>query len=187
VSLLSVASVVACVSVVVFASRPEVPTLGGTQGQVRVLRSGDDRLSGITAVDVLVDVAAADGQQCIVDRARAAGRAVVALRAARIEATVSDKAPSWFYSVLVDIHTTLVGASCVAAVSTELVAHVQGAPEADKLASPDRWGSLLIGPMSLLRENTLVTARPEEHDATVQKTVEAHVTTIATKIRAVNP
>jgi len=154
--------------------------------QVRIVLYGDDRLAGITEVDVVVTVAG-DTAACAVSRPALQTGATDTLRAARIRATVSEKASSWHYTVLVAVHKSSAGEGCASAVTTELVAQVEGFPEADKFAAPGAWGSILIGPMSLVRENDLVTSAPREHDAAVQAAARGQVTALAARIRRANP
>ena len=153
--------------------------------QVRVVRSGDDRLSGIDAVDVLV-TQTATGDGCALPIAALRKAAVDALGRAGLRATASEKARSWFHSIVIDVHTTLANAICASAVTTELVTEVEGIPDADRQRPPGTWGSLLRGYMPLVRETVLVTAPPASHDASVQTAVEAHAFTVAMKIRSVN-
>ncbi|HUE90274.1 MAG TPA: hypothetical protein VMO26_29680 [Vicinamibacterales bacterium] len=110
--------------------------------QVRVILSGDDRLAGIGAVDVVVTVIGDPTPQCAVSRPALQTGATDTLRAARIRATVSEKASSWHDTVMLNVQTIAAGDSCVSALTTELVAQVEGFPEADKFAAPDAWGSL---------------------------------------------
>src|SRR5687767_2726477 len=91
--------------------------------QVRVVRYGDDRLAGITQVDVVVSIAG-DVDRCPIDRVRLQQAAVETLRASRVAATVSEKASSWFHSVLVNAHAAAVGGGCASAIGAELIAQV---------------------------------------------------------------
>jgi hypothetical protein len=154
--------------------------------QVRVVLYGDDRLRGISEVDVVVTVAG-DAPGCAVARPSLQTDAVGTLRASRIRATVSEKASSWHYTILISVQTRAAGNECASAVSTDLVAQVEGFPEADKFAAPEAWGSILIGPMTLVRENDLVTSGQREHDAAVQAAARAQVTALAERIRRANP
>ena len=162
-------------------------TTVAAEGQVRVVRHGDDRLSGIREIDVVVTTQAATPAACTPDRATLQTAAVTALRQAGVRATVSDKAPSWFYSLVIDARSAGLGGSCATAISTELVAQVQGIPDADREASPGSWGSLLVGAMPLVRAIDLVTATAQEHDAMVTATLRTQVAAIAAKLRAANP
>jgi hypothetical protein len=155
------------------------------EGQVRVILYGDDRLRGITEVDVVVTVLG--DSACTVSRAGLQTGAARTLRDSQIRATVSDKASSWHYTVWITVHKSAAGNGCASAVTTELVAQVEGFPEADKYAPPGAWGSILIGPMSLVRENDLVTSAPREHDAAVQTATLAQVTALAERVRRANP
>ena len=163
-----------------------VASLAAADGQVRVVLYGDDRLRGITEVDVVVTVLGKTAA-CAVSRPALQTGAIDTLENSRLRATVSEKASSWHYTVLVAVHTSAAGEGCASAVTTELVAQVEGFPEADKFAAPGTWGSILIGPMSLTRENDLVTSGPREHDAAVQAAVRAQLTALAGRIRRANP
>jgi hypothetical protein len=155
--------------------------------QVRVVRKGNDRLIGITTVDVLVTSAGGAAKECRTSRAALQAQAADAARNAGLAVTVSDKDTSWFYSVVVSTNTIPVRGGCATSVSTELVAQVQAMPEADRAGGPEAWGSLLIGPMRLLVENALVSGAAEAHDALVQQTVRGQVSAIARTVRSVNP
>jgi hypothetical protein len=153
--------------------------------QTRVVRHGDDRLTGIDEVDVLL--ASAPAAACAVASAPVQQRALRALREAGIRATISQSARSWHYSVVIDLRGQAAPGGCATAVVTELVAEVRGIPEADTRLSPGQWGSLLVGYMPLLRDTSLVIGPAVEHDAAVQDTVFAHVAAMAARIRGVNP
>ena len=154
--------------------------------QVRVVRRGDDRLTGINAVDVLV-VGTTVAGACAITKGAVYDRAVRALQNAQVEATVSQKDRSSYHSVVITIEVANTGSSCATAVSTDLVTEVAGIPEADNDAAPGTWGSLLIGAMSLVTRNALVIGTPVEHDAAVQHAVERHAAEIAAKLRSANP
>jgi len=154
-------------------------------GQVRVVRHGDERLAGISQVDVVVSTNG-DVARCPVDRAQLQQSAVAVMGASRVKATVSEKASSWFYSVLVTTHSVAAGGTCASAVTAELVAQVEAMPEADRQAAPGTWGSLLVGPMSLVRETELITSPPVEHAARLQKLIGAQLAAIGARISLVN-
>lgn len=164
-----------------------VASQAGAGAQVRTILYGDDRLAGISEVDVVVTVTGDGSTPCPVSRPALQTSATGVLRASRIRATVSEKASSWHYSVLINVHRATAGQGCVSAVTTELVAQVEGFPEADKFAAPGAWGTILIGPMSLVREIDLVTSGAREHDATVQAAAGAQVAALAARIRRANP
>jgi hypothetical protein len=161
--------------------------VAGMHAQVRVVRTGDDRLTGIHAVDVLVTVSGANSDGCAIHSAPLESLAVQEMRAAAVEATVSTKARSWFYSVTVDVRPQRVAGSCAVAITTELVAQVDGIPEADRYGSPGSWGSLLVGVMPLLRETALIAPAPGKRQAAVETAVRGHVAAFAAKLRAANP
>ena len=154
-------------------------------GQVRVVRYGDDRLSGIDQVDLLV-VLESTRETCQTSVPSLQRQALDILRAAGIKATSSEKARSWHYSVVVNVRTDTDGTTCATAIATELVAEVAGIPESDKELPPERWGSWLMGTMSLARESALVIGGPLAHDAAVQRAIRTHVLAIAGKIRSAN-
>jgi hypothetical protein len=154
--------------------------------QVRVVRHGDDRLTGISEVDVLV-TGNTSLPRCAVSTPHVQQRAVDALRRANVTATRSDKGRSWYYSVVIDIHSAHTDDACATALTTELVAEVAGIPEADRDAPEGQWGSLLMGAMPLLSEKALVIAPDVEHDSAVQKMIAAQVAAIAARIRSANP
>jgi hypothetical protein len=154
-------------------------------GQVRVVRSGDDRLSGVDQVDVLVVLESAQAQ-CETSVPSMRAQAVDALRAAGITATTSEKARSWHYSIVVTVRTETAAATCASAILSELVAEVAAVPEADKALPPAHWGSWLMGIMPLVRESALVIASPVAHDAAVQQAVRTHAAAIASRIRRAN-
>jgi hypothetical protein len=155
--------------------------------QVRVVLYGDDRLAGIHEVDVVVTVSADATGRCPIARPALQTDTRDTLRANRIRATGSEKASSWHHTVQVAVQTRAAGTGCASAVTTELVTHVEGFPEADKVAPPGAWGSILIGPMTLVREIDLVTSAPREHDAAVQAAVSAQAAALAERVRRANP
>ncbi len=154
--------------------------------QVKIVRYGDDRLTGITAVDVLVTGTSSDNT-CRVSRGAIIQIAREELRASGIDTSVSDKARSSAYSVVIHVETAESDATCGTSVNTQLVAEVSAVPEADKQLPAGRWGSLLIGGMALTSENALVLSRMLDHDAHVQRAIAKHVVGIATRIRSANP
>ena len=154
--------------------------------RVRVVRYGDDRLAGIREVDVLV-TRAATMAACHVDVSGVQRRAVAALGRENVSATVSEKGRSWFYSIVVDIRSEQTVAACATVVTTELVAEVAGIPEADRGLPDGEWGSLLVGPLPLVRDMALVIRPNVEHDAAIQEAIGAQVAAIATRIRSANP
>jgi hypothetical protein len=155
-----------------------------TQAQVRVVRYGDDRLSGIREVDVLVSKAADATSRCVSAEAPLAALARDVLQQSNIKATISEKTTSWFYSVVITVTSAVAGTRCAAALTTELLAEVQGMPEADRHVPAGTWGSLLVGHMPLIHLTGLVITPAEEHDAAVRDAVRARVTSIAERIRA---
>ena len=161
--------------------------LTSVQGQVRVVRHGDERLAGITAVDVLVRVTPDRDAPCATARVHLQEVAINALREVPLTATLSEKSASWFYTVLVTVASTAAGRSCAAAVATELIAHVEAMPDADRAAPPGTWGSLLVGELPLVRDSALVTTPAKAHDAAVHKVLRAQLASLGRRIRAANP
>lgn len=156
--------------------------------QVRVVRRDDDRLAGISQVDIVVDVLEpSQAEACALDRGDLQQAALAALRDGRLAASVSDKASSWFHTLEVTVSTGAAGTWCVTFVTSELVTHVDGIPEADQAAPGEKWGSLLKGAMPLIRERTTVVAEAGEHAARVRQRVGEHASTIARRVRAANP
>ena len=151
--------------------------------QARVVRYDDDRLSDVSAVDVLVR-AVAEQDRCAVSRSLIEQEAADALRAAGIAATVSAVGRSWFYSVVIDLRSSLAGSLCASAVRTELVAEVRGIPEADTMLPEGTFGSLLVGAMPLAGDDAVVIGVPDLHDAAVRQVVTAQVAALAARVRA---
>jgi hypothetical protein len=156
-------------------------------GQTRVVLYGDDRLAGIREVDVVVIVSDDSTARCPVTRSALQTSTIGILRASGIRATISEKASSWHHTVQVTVQTRAAGTGCASAVTTELATHVEGFPDADKVAPPGAWGSILVGPMTLVRENDLVTSAPREHDAAVQAAVGAQAAALGERVRRANP
>lgn len=157
-----------------------------TAAQVRVVRYDDDRLTGIREVDVVLTTAG-EVTRCVEDRTRLQQTAVETIRVAGLRATTSEKARSWFYSVLVSAHSVAIGGSCVTALTIELVAQVDGIPEADRAGPLDAWGSLLVGPLSLIHETVMVTSPAGDHVAPLQAALRARLGAIGARIQAANP
>jgi hypothetical protein len=156
------------------------------QAPVRVVRYGDDRLVGVTEVDIVVRVGQAVADACAASPDSLQSTARDALRQAGLTATVSEKSSSWFYSVVVNVITARVDSRCVASLTTELVAEVQGIPESDLARRPGTWGSLLVGHMPLSSMSELVIVPLSEHDSAVRAAVRGQLTALATKLRAAN-
>jgi hypothetical protein len=155
--------------------------------QVRTVRRGDDRLVGIRELDVLIKSRSANTPACRLTVDAAQQRVVQVFRDRGLRATISEKAPSSPYSLVVDLPSERTSTGCATAVITELVADVTAIPDADASRQPGEWGSLLIGPMTLTRETALVIGSPVEHDAAVQHAILAQVTMVAARIRTANP
>jgi hypothetical protein len=79
-----------------------------------------------------------------------------------------------------------VGSRCAAFLTTELLAHVEGIPDADRAAAPGTWGSWLVGEMTLIRYTDLVTSPVQEHDAAMRQSLETRLTMLGERLRAAN-
>ncbi len=124
------------------------------------MRRGDERLAGIETVDVVVRGLDSETQHaCGLAKSALLDAAASALRSAGLRATVSARDSSWFYSTIVGVASSASGGRCATALSTSLIAHVDGIPGADRYA-PDRWGSLLVGEMPLVSELAVVHTTP---------------------------
>jgi hypothetical protein len=155
-------------------------------GPVRVVRYGDERLKGITRVDVVVHETG-DVHACRVGKNGLQRAATAALAEVPLAASVSEKASSWFYSLEVTTASILTGERCATSVWTELVAHVDGMPEADRYAPPGAWGSLLVGQLSLLRQSAVVSSPLAHHQTRLESTLRVQVAAIGGRIKAANP
>ena len=156
-----------------------------TAAQVRVVRRGDDRLTGINTVDVVVRGLESPATPCGLTKPALFEAATSTLRGAGLRATVSAKDSSWFYSAVVELAVRAGGGRCATALSTRLIAHVDGIPGADRYA-PERWGSLLVGEMLLVSELTVVQTAPAGHAAAVLEAARKHVSAIGARIRLAN-
>ena len=154
---------------------------------VRVVRYGDDRLTGITTIDVVVPDLDAHAASCGLSRVELQDAAVASLRAAGIKASVSGRASSWFYTIYVTVGAAAEDDRCVSSIGAELMAQVEGIPEADRHAAKDAWGSLLVGQMSLAREGVIISSSRAGHRARAEASVRDQVGAIGARIRAVNP
>ena len=152
------------------------------EAQVRELRHGEDRLKGITAVDVAIDPVSADAARCGIARVRLQEAAMETLTAAGLRATLSAKASSWFYTVYATVSSVRSGGQCSSSVVTELTAQVQGIPEADRQVPADRLGALLVGQLTLIRHNGIVSSRAAAHTGQVRALLREHLTDIARRV-----
>jgi hypothetical protein len=156
-----------------------------TAAQVRVVRRGDERLAGIDTVDVVVRGLDSGAASCGLATPALFDAATGALRRAGLRATVSARDSSWFYSAIVELNVSAAGGRCATALSTRLVAHVEGVPGADRYA-PERWGSLLVGEMTLGSELSVVHTSAAGHATAVAQTLQKHVSAIGERIRLAN-
>jgi hypothetical protein len=155
-------------------------------GPVRVVRYGDERLKGITRVDVVVHETG-DVHACRVVKDGLQRTATAALAEAQVATSISEQASSWFYSVQVNTTSVLMEGRCATSVWTELVAQVDGMPEADRYAPPGTWGSLLVGQLSLLRESGVVSSTIGDHQTRVLSALRVQAAAIGGRIKAANP
>jgi hypothetical protein len=154
--------------------------------QGRVVRQGDDRLKGITAVDVTIDPVPADTTRCGITRELLQKTALDVLSATGLKATLSEKASSSSYTVFATVASVRVAGQCASSVVTELTAQVEGVPEYDRPAPESQGGALLVGQLTLIRHNGIVSSRMAAHAGHVQSLLREHVTGIATRIAAAN-
>jgi hypothetical protein len=154
--------------------------------QVRVVRRGDDRLRGIRSVDVVVIDTPPSDSECAVGTRTLQEGAVAALQATGLRGTVSAKAPSWFYTVEIDVRSLRAGEHCVTSLSADLIAHVDGSPEADRGLPANAWGSLLVGTMRLVHESALLAAPRDQHAMRVAAELRARLTAIGERVKRAN-
>ena|SRR5688500_4782743 len=141
--------------------------------QVRELRHGDDRLKGITAVDVVIDPVAADGTRCGLAREAIQQVTVTALQSAGLKATVRENASSAFFTVYVTATTVRSGSQCATSLVTDLMAHVEGAQDG---------GLALVGEMSLIRHQGVVSSTRAAHTAQVHSVLSDHLKAIGSRV-----
>jgi hypothetical protein len=154
--------------------------------QVRVVRRGDDRLKGISTLDVVVRGLDAAPSPCGLVRDELLRVAAAPLRAAGLRATTSDRDSSWYYSAIVDVTSAATDGRCATALTTTVIAHVDGIPEADRGAPPAAWGSLLIGEMPLVTERGVVQTPMAGHAGAVGDALRAQAAAIGERIRQAN-
>ncbi len=155
--------------------------------QVRVMRYGDDRLALVTAVDVVLDPLRADSARCGIARDALQQAVVGALQAEGMSASVSEKASSWHHTVFVTASTVFSDGHCATGLVTELMAQVEGIPVSDRGAPPGQWGSLLVGQLTLIRHNGIVSSKASAHAADVRAMVREHARAIAARVGAAAP
>ena len=163
--------------------------LGGLRtpadGQVRVVRRGDDRFRGIHTIDVVIEPI--DGLfSCGLLKDDLMRAATTALRDTGLRATVSERASSWFYTAEVDVVTDADKGRCATALSSDLIAHVDGIPDADRSPGTGEWGSLLVGKLSLLHELAVIHSEPSSHAARVIGELRKQISAIGERIRLAN-
>jgi hypothetical protein len=153
------------------------PGNGSSTAQVRELRHGDDRLKGITSVDVVIDPLAADGSRCGLAREAIQQVTVMALQSAGLKSTVRENASSAFFTVYVTATTVRSGSQCATSLVTDLMAHVEGAQDS---------GSVLVGEMSLIRHQGVVSSAHSAHTSNVHSVLRDHLKAIGTKVATAN-
>jgi hypothetical protein len=179
----TLAIAVACISAIEAVQEPRPVPL---TSPVRVVKHGDDRLTGINAVDVLVEDLTPDAARCGLSKRDLQDTAATALVAAALRATISQKASSWFYTVYVRAHTAAADQHCVTAVDAELMTRVDGIPEIDRYATDGAWGSLLVGDLSLIRTTAVASSLRADHAPRVRDTVRDQLKRIGLRIAAAN-
>ena len=155
-------------------------------GHVRVVRYGDDRLIGIAAVDVVVDPVRAEAARCGVTREALQQIAMETLGTTGLKASISEKASSWHYTIYVTASPVISDGHCATGLVTELMAQVEGIPAADRQAPAGQWGSLLVGQLTLIRHNGIVSSRASAHAADVRSVLREHLLAIATRVTTAN-
>jgi hypothetical protein len=154
--------------------------------QERVVRQGDDRLKGIAAVEVTIDPVPPDAARCGLTREQLQKTAVAALKRAGVKATLSEKAGSSPYTVYATVSSVRLAGQCATSVVTELTAQIEGVPEADRSAPAGAPGSLLVGQLTLIRHNGVISSRASAHASSVWSLLREHLTDIATRIAVAN-
>jgi hypothetical protein len=160
--------------------------LSAGAGQARVVLQGDDRLKGITAVDVVIDPLRAEAGRCGVRRDALHEVVIQTLRPTGLKATISEKSSSWHHTIYVTVSTVISDGHCASGIVTELMAHVEGVPVADNQRPPTEWSSLLVGQLTLIRHNGIVSSRRSAHAADVRSIVSVHLLAIGTRVMASN-
>jgi hypothetical protein len=155
-------------------------------GQVRVVKRDDQRLQGLTTVDIVVETSTADDAGCAPAPAALQQTARAALAALGLQASVSERASSWFNTVYLRAESIRVADQCVTAFAAHLIVHVDGIPAADRSLPTDAWGSLLVGELSLARRSGLVASPTAVHARQVERAVVEHLNAIGARIRAAN-
>ena len=154
--------------------------------QVRVVRRGDERLKGISSVDVVVTGLDAGTAACGLDKPSLLRESARRLNSPGLRATISERASSWFYTLTVDVRSTLTAGRCATAVATDLIAHVDGIPEADRHGPPEEWGSLLVGGITLIHDLAVVQSDRAGHATAVAASLAKQISSIGERIRLAN-
>jgi hypothetical protein len=173
-------------AVAVVAIAGVLATSAAAAGQVREVKRADDRLHGMTAVDIVVETSAPTGDKCRPTDEALQRVARAALAALGVQASVSERASSSFNTVYVRAESTRAAGQCVSAVAADLVTHVDGIPDAERALPRDAWGSLLVGELSLIRRFGLVASSAADHERHVERAVADHLGAIGARIRAAN-
>jgi len=161
-----------------------VATIGVTSAQVRVVRYGDDRLSGIRHLDILVDGPTAVAGACSLAVAPIQQAAVSAVTETGLKASVSEKASSWFHTVVIGVRSLALSDQCMISLNVELLAHVEAMPLGDRQEPRTEWGSLLMGQMALLRSSGLLPSSIAARQQIVNSATRSAVIDIARRVRA---
>jgi len=176
--------IAAALAVVVAVQGNGLPS--GQPPRTRVVRHGDERLVGITAVDLVVTPLSYDAGRCALQTDLLAAQGVTALSRPSLKATFSATDSSWFYTVFVSATTILVEGRCVTTVSSRLAAQVDGMPEADQIAPAGAWGSLLVGRLPLIEQSSAVVGPASSHLREVLDALRQQLLVIACRITTAN-
>ncbi|HXG89888.1 MAG TPA: hypothetical protein VNJ02_16285 [Vicinamibacterales bacterium] len=158
----------------------------GQPPRTRVVRHGDDRLVGITTVDLVVAPLSAAAARCDLHHARLAADGLAGLTQPSLKVTLSAKDSSWFYTVFVSATTVLVEGRCVTTVTSRLAAQVDGMPEADQIAPAGAWGSLLVGRLPLIEQSSTVVGPASSHVRDVLAALRQQLLLIGCRITRAN-
>jgi hypothetical protein len=153
---------------------------------VRVIRRGDERLRGVSAVDVVVDLSAASAS-CGLSRPRLQDDVRTRLVGRGLRASISEKASSWFYTVSLALDTLVVHDRCVTSVRVQLSTPVDAIPEIDRYATSGQWGSLLVGQLPLIESSKLIESPADEHPRRVRMLLDEQLDALAGRVAAANP
>lgn len=154
--------------------------------QARLVREGDDRLKGITTVDVVIDPVRPEAARCGVTREGLQQIVLSTLGPTGLKATISEKASSWYHTLYVAASTVISDGHCATGLVTELMAQVEGIPLEERQAPAGHVGSLLRGQLTLIRHSGIVSSRAAAHAADVRSVLREHLQAIATRVMTAN-